>query len=747
METNTNHSPFTSKGYRFSKNWSSYNTYDIGRAFFSDGYVKRLHGLEVFDHVFIFNNPVLKNEPLFYKKRQIPITIYSANQEEEVIHKYNMLEIDYDEIAIFFFKHNNSVKAKINLGDSLLKLSNFETEDQMESKTFDFSFEEFQSLSNNLSAKSVLALFNKDNFLFKEDVENVTGLFDKPNYQEILETFRELEDDFGAGYINDENNPHAQAHGDIEMKALFESKVIDNIKNISKIYYGNWLRDFSQLIVGATIGLSEKDKLKTKQKMYKSKENAEFFNKMKDKFSHDTWVKIVELLAVHEFIYSKDKNKRENYIDLRNEFVKEYGELTKDVLGIYRPEEHIDNPKGLKDESKIASFNYELPNGKKIVRTLYNGENETSLTIKNNMKFYIMNDLDENKPSSFTYFSEQLKLAKINGRNRDGFRHFGAALHVLEDYFAHSNFVEISLIKKGFTKVYPWVQMDSEYNKIKDAKSKAKKIPIVTGLFSTDDTISSIAPKIGNILFPKNIEKYKTRQKGDRTFFDTLIIYILEDLSQKQKSIYNKTKHAGFTYEELLVLYKKYLKFIDKLAELENGGLKGWFIKAPKIVIHYISQILKFFPDVAFNIVLNATDDAIKETQTIVKSYGTNPSHTQIAKDPDDHPLNELAAFFAIYAVENLGREMIQVWNGTRNIDNVINQIKMNYFTHPSNVEWTNKQIEKWIEKDKVFASKNIKRAESATFSEHVKKLVEKDLSKYNLKIKYIYDYFKTLVN
>ena len=37
------------------------------------------------------------------------------------------------------------------------------------------------------------------------------------------------------------------------------------------------------------------------------------------------------------------------------------------------------------------------------------------------------------------------------------FRSLGAAFHVLEDYFSHTNFVELSLRKLGYD-VYPWVE-------------------------------------------------------------------------------------------------------------------------------------------------------------------------------------------------------------------------------------------------------------------------------------------------
>lgn len=228
-------SPFTSKGYPFRKDWSSYNTYDMGRAFFSDGFVNNKCSFHVFDNQNLFIKTILKDEALFYKKKEIPVTIYSAVDENEVANTFKKLEIDYDEIAIFFFIQNKNLKAKINLGDSLLKLSNFETEDQMESKTFDFSFEEFQSLSNNLSAKSVLTLFNKDNFLFKEDVEYLGGLI---NIKYLSKIQKNVNDDFIYGWwskdfdgkIRVDSDKNHKFRSSLEETVYFQITVNERIK-------------------------------------------------------------------------------------------------------------------------------------------------------------------------------------------------------------------------------------------------------------------------------------------------------------------------------------------------------------------------------------------------------------------------------------------------------------------------------------------------------------------------------------
>lgn len=192
METNTD-SPFTSKGYRLRKDWSSYNTYDMGRAFFSDGFVENTYAFHVFDNQNFFRKPALRDEALFYKKKEIPVTIYSVISEDDVLNTFKKLEIDYNEIAIFFFRQKDSIKAKVNLGDSLLKLSNFENESQMIKKSFDVTSDEIFQLSDNLSAKNVVSFFNKDHFLFEEDVENVSGLFNhklKIEKKDITQSFK-----------------------------------------------------------------------------------------------------------------------------------------------------------------------------------------------------------------------------------------------------------------------------------------------------------------------------------------------------------------------------------------------------------------------------------------------------------------------------------------------------------------------------------------------------------------------------
>lgn len=167
-------SPFTSKGYLLKKDWLSYNTYDMGRAFFSNGFVTNKNAFQIFDNQNLLQKSIIKDEALYYKKAEIPLTIYTIGSEKEVLEINNKLEIGYSEIAVFIYKQDNQIKAKINLGDSLLKLSNFESENEMDSKTWVFSKEK---LNKELSAKKIVEQLNKNNEIFSDEVDDISGLF------------------------------------------------------------------------------------------------------------------------------------------------------------------------------------------------------------------------------------------------------------------------------------------------------------------------------------------------------------------------------------------------------------------------------------------------------------------------------------------------------------------------------------------------------------------------------------------
>src|SRR5690606_15775149 len=130
-------------------------------------------------------------------------------------------------------------------------------------------------------------------------------------------------------------------------------------------------------------------------------------------------------------------------------FREHFGPLTTEVLWLYRPEEHIDNPLGLENGSVVDAEFYKEPLPHHLGIDPIFGT-----------KHYIRNSKGKEKdfPTAVEYMCDELRKGAEKGMNPDGMRHLGQALHVLEDYFAHSNFVELCLMKYSDPKVYPWVE-------------------------------------------------------------------------------------------------------------------------------------------------------------------------------------------------------------------------------------------------------------------------------------------------
>ncbi|MEO7975558.1 HET-C-related protein [Flavobacterium sp.] len=610
-------------------------------------------------------------------------------------------------------------------------------------------------------AKFAYALFNFD--IFKEtqlcfataQTPNFTGdlIIDFSELHTQVKEYVNEDKQYDANPNENEDGFEAGMHGGIEKEALQEMVRSRNLTEleVKQIYYGNWLRDFSQLVLESTVRLEKPDIDKIKKSRIKHLNSLLKMNPYK--MSHDGWIKLLEILAAKEFVFGSNKFTH-NYQDHVKTFRKNYGSLTKDVLGIYRPEEHIDNPKDLEDFSSLSiSFQYEHSKGNFTTTKLYAGEDAKALEINElNVKNYIATKgvADPKRPTSDAYMSQQLKLAVQYGRNKDGFRHLGAAFHLLEDFFSHTNFVELSLIKAGsllvdknknsvlgkeLLLVYPWVEgkQGADYS----------TIPLITGKFLLDDTMASVLPKAGDKMFPVGIQDYEQRKPGDRTFQDAFILTTLEDLSTGQQSdgLEQDPTYKGMKTSEILNMYQNYLKLIDtKAAAVEYTG---WLGRSIDRGLSYMGDSLATFNNIAYNLVLGSADDDIKveQTENSNKNYGTDPTHTQVAKDALNHPLNPLASELAKIAVKDVATRILDIWKtGSDPTGEELAKYVINKYTlHPvyQITDWANEPVNKWA----IANEKSIFRLQSATVYEHAEQVTQRTIS--NKKTQEILNYFK----
>lgn len=217
---------------------------------------------------------------------------------------------------------------------------------------------------------------------------------------------------------------------------------------VKRTYFGNWLRDYSQAVdVGSLKGA-----------------NAATIRIL-------VWV-----LSFMSFGYATE------------EF-----EVTEERLGVYRPEEHIDNPLGYADGLDARKYDQRL-RGPVDPR-------EVEIDPQTGMKNYIANESGGWATSAgyLRYsFARSIHYGRLytsgsggsSGRETDlceALRCLGQALHCMEDFSAHSNYCELALREMGYHNVFPHCGTSSEFN------LRGKRVyPIVTGTFGGVDFLHSV---------------------------------------------------------------------------------------------------------------------------------------------------------------------------------------------------------------------------------------------------------------
>lgn len=168
-------------------------------------------------------------------------------------------------------------------------------------------------------------------------------------------------------------------------------------------------------------------------------------------------------------------------------------EVTEERLGVYRPEEHIDNPKGYADDKDARTFDPRLRGPILPI--------ELDVDMNTGMKNYIANETGGWATStgyvkfSFArsiHFGRLYTSGSGNSKGREAdlceaLRCLGQALHCMEDFGAHTNYCELTLRELGFHDVFPHCGIQAEVN------IRGKRIyPLVTGTFGAVDFLHSV---------------------------------------------------------------------------------------------------------------------------------------------------------------------------------------------------------------------------------------------------------------
>ncbi|KAM7199556.1 Heterokaryon incompatibility Het-C [Rhypophila sp. PSN 637] len=280
---------------------------------------------------------------------------------------------------------------------------------------------------------------------------------------------------FGAGNIPSiaQVEGHNWRHGDIEdmlkTLAFIHGKKWTSML-VSRTYFGNWLRDYSQAVdVGSLKGV-----------------NA---------------ATIRILVWVLSF--------------MAHGYATEEFEVTEERLGVYRPEEHIDNPLGYADGEDARKYDHRL-RGPIDPR-------ELEIDPQTGMKNYISNERGGWATSAgyLRYsFARCIHFGRVythgtggtSGKEADlceALRCLGQALHTMEDFSAHSNYCELALIELGYRDVFAHCGRDTQIH------LRGKRVwPLVTGTFGAIDFLHSVLGEATDHFTQSEIDEMNTALKS-----------------------------------------------------------------------------------------------------------------------------------------------------------------------------------------------------------------------------------------
>ncbi|KAG9041223.1 hypothetical protein FS837_012535 [Tulasnella sp. UAMH 9824] len=183
-------------------------------------------------------------------------------------------------------------------------------------------------------------------------------------------------------------------------------------------------------------------------------------------------------------------------------------EVNSERLGVYLPVEHVDNPRGYADGQDARTSDPRL-------RPPVNPE-ELLIDPSTGMKNYMINEAG-GWDTTAAFIRRQLQAAATQGRaaiatnsdtmKSDAYRLLGSALHPLEDFLAHSNFIELTLIRLGYDDVFPFV---GNQTRISSPASK-DVFPMVTGTSGSIDTVISFLGGISDYLSERSVPALKAK--------------------------------------------------------------------------------------------------------------------------------------------------------------------------------------------------------------------------------------------
>jgi len=483
---------------------------------------------------------------------------------------------------------------------------------------------------------------------------------------------------FGAGNIVSVSSIAGKnwRHGDIEdtLLELFISKAagtkFDKLA-VKRVYFGNWLRDYSQAIDVGGLKMLPKDTIRV-------------------------------LLWVLSFL---------TFGFATGEF-----EVTEQRLGCYRPEEHIDNPKDYADNEDARKYDSRL-------RGPVDEAKELAVDQNTGMKAYIASEgqgFDTSAGLVKDLFRRSIDLGRKYARDGnkndlyEALRLLGTGLHCLEDFSAHSNYTELVLNELGVD-AFPHVGEDTKVN-----VNGQDVYPIVTGTFGMTDFLHSVVGEVSDKMLQSEVQvldeklsKAHEDQEANshlKAILDQIPFGLLgmgdsdfggdadklaqeskkkeeANASQPNQTAENIKSQVGDLMKQIYPIFEfhdKVMKavsegiskipFADTIMEKLTGAMQIYIFS---ILAPYILPVLKQ----AKAELATGSEGVLKSSEkaqfnVFSDSNSTDPTHSMLSKDHFTNILNVPAGRIASEVVRYAGQAIAECWDDEhKNVDEVLNDV------------------------------------------------------------------------
>lgn len=537
-------------------------------------------------------------------------------------------------------------------------------------------------------------------------------------------------------------------HENIQRNAIARSgiKELEEEKNSQYLYRGNWLKDYAQLIApflfDPSAVLGGINKIPDYCYCNSPSDRTELKQLLED---------AVRILAIQKF-YTKERKiiARKAYYenptkwrlvvdDKRDGLIPGFEK----IIGVSVPFDHCDNPKGLFTSKALEDMGF---NGKIT-------DKEISINKEKGIKQYLRSNCHDSEKSTWgtkvVYDQLLQQLKGMNFTSPEQLVRLGGVLHTIQDFYAHSNYAEVNLVKVYFDKVVTWcaesdrlrdyskkridyyhIDKDMVFdavevrriisrkddilvadgNKMKWKNSgnsfykKALYTPVVTGTYDLEDMMATALLMLANKTFSLELTPPKKNMEAGMLCSNDIILLLLCRYFDK-KRICNKivTEDCLNKFFDIRDKWIEAKKYIDKLLP---DFIKGAIEEIEEYVIRNIEQHIQIYKNIAKHYMCKILADFIKEYQLTLKRqlkdiansingmypHGDNPSHTMLAKDEASHPVNELAGKMAIDSTISI----LKALHKKDSIENTLGDI----IVHPLLTGRFDEETKQWAEKN-----------------------------------------------